>query len=424
MKRKIAAVFIMGALLLGGCATDNKDISGKEQTPRAVPGQTIKLKDINLAAKGITLSGYNYDLKLSPDGKSVAFSGYSLEQGEEIPENKLVLADLNSGETRVFDGVGQVLAWLKDGKGILYADDSSIGILDIYSGESKKIENERTHAALSPDGSTVAYTVRGQEVFPWVKKEDPRPEAGLWLYDIETGGKKRLTRDADAWYPVWYPDGKKLFYFCDLGKELGDGAGHLQGMAVISADGGRPQVFEQKQGKFRAAGWIVPAKSLHIIEGWDDGYFHSTLDLEQGKYVALEDNMGVEPYPVAVAEKKGWLVKAGHGKVEIMEASGNKVNEFSLPEEGQKVDSLIVAPGSEKMAFIISRSMSGPDGMIEGNRVMLASFDGKNFTNLTSNDKNNLSILWDREGNNVITLQSERFEGSEKISAVKVLPAK
>lgn len=423
MKRKIVAALVIGTLLLGGCGTAGRDTGGGEQEPRKVAGETLQLKDIDLTAKGITLSGYNHDMKLSPDGRMVVFSGYNFDQSKETPENKLVLGDLVTGGARTFVGVGEALAWLKDSKGIVYVNDSSFGILDINSGEKKAVENIRTYATLSPDGKSLAYTVRGPEVFPWVKPEGPQPEAGLWVYDLATGAKKRLTEDEDAWYPLWYPDGKRIFYFCDLGKKLGDGAGHLQGMASIPLDGGQKQVFPQKQGKFRAAEWIVPGKSLHILEGWDDGYSHSVLDLERGNYVNLGESMGGDSLQIAVDNKNGRLIKTVEGRMEVLDLEGKKLNEFNLAEQGEISLKPTVAPGGDRVAYVESRQGNGAGGATEGNPVKLVDMKGT-VTSLAQDGINNLEILWAKDGQNIISLQSRQSDGQETITAIKVLPLK
>lgn len=424
MRNKTILAFLAGVLLLAlaGCGFSGKE-EGKKTSPKPDELKTVELKDVILPDKIVDLSGYNNDIKLSPDGRSIAFSGYYFDEALQTQDSILVLVDLTNEETRTYNGPFRVLDWLKDGKGILYSTDNSIGLLDIQNGEKKEIEKVFTYACLSPDGKKVAYTVRGK-MFSWDTNALPEGQAGLWLYDIATGNKKQLTNKADEWYPVWFPDGSRIFYFCDLGKDLGDGAGHLQGMATISMDGGQPEIMPQKDGKFRKAQWIVPGKSLYILEGWDDGYANSILNLEDGKYVSLDEGSygpGLSS-EIVIDSKAGRLVRINNGQAEIIDVSGKVLGSFTMPEEENATFNFSVSPRGEVMAYVQGEFGRMLGSKVKGNVIELISLDGSNPRLLTTEYKYNESVIWDREGKNVITLQMERANGKENISAIKVLP--
>lgn len=410
MKRKLACILLAGVFLvsgLSGCgqrentppANNGKEKSGVvEKAPKAV------LKDIDLVAKGIHLTGYHQDLLLSPDGKTAAFSGYNYAANNDL-EFKLVLADLAGGEVKTFNKASRVLGWLPDGTSLLYHFEGTLSLLDTKTGSSKEIAKDSWFASISPDGKQVAYAPRG---------------LGLFVYDIGSSQNKQLTKNQYDKYPVWYPDGKHLFYFSDLGKPLGDGAGNLEGMAKISLETGQTERLTNEEGKFRSAAWIVPGKSLHIKKGFDDGYWHGILDLEQNKYIDLGENPNDATFFMSVDPLKGQLIKTAKGQVEILNARGAKISSYSLADQEQQNFNYTVSPQGEKLAFVQGDFGRYPDSKIQGNKVKISDYDGQNIKELSTEYKYNDSIVWDPFGENVIALQMDM----EKILALRVLPVK
>lgn len=420
MRIKLTILLMAIVLLLAGCIAANND---DEQDPGEVKnGYPVDLVDINLIEQDILITGYNNDLKLSPDGKKVAFSGYHWDYDTQNLESKTVLGDLTSGQTTVYNNAGRVMSWLGDSTKIIYVGDNTFGILDVNTGEAEEIAPIWTHAALSPDGKSIAYTVRGK-IYPWETDTLPESESGLWVYDLATGNKKQLTNNAEDWYPVWYPDSKRLFYFSDLGVELGDGAGHLQGMAIIGLDGEKHDILSDETGKFRRAEWIVPGKSLFIAGGWDDGFNYNILKLEDNTYVNIADDVNaITPDFVSVDNKNGQVIKSGGGKVEFYDASGNKTSEYSLPEQDMHNYNYTVSPDGNMLAFIYGDFGRSIDSKINGNLVKLTSLDGSDVQSLTTEYKYNESIIWDRSGRHVLTLQADTVDAVERIALLKVLP--
>ncbi|NMA67124.1 MAG: hypothetical protein GX957_12985 [Clostridiaceae bacterium] len=425
MKRLFVVAMLFIALTLAGC-TQGDNGNGNKETGG---NDKIELHSIDLVEKGILLTGYNNDLKLSPDGKTVAFSGHYYDYDKHVVDEKLVVADLVTGDTNIFEGINGVMGWHKDGTKILYLGDSEIGLMDIKTGEKKVIEEVWTYATLSPDGGKVAYTVRGQ-IYPWDQNARPESEAGLWIYDLATGNKKQLTNNSDESYPVWYPDSKKIFYFCDLGVELGEGAGHMQGMAAISVDGGEQEVFPQKEGKFRRAEWIVPGKSMFVLGGWDDGTTYNILDLENESFVNIGDDSSIVSQDfVTVDKKSGLVLKSGFGVVEFYDTLGNKVIEFNVNGEDAQNFKYTVSPVDNLLAFVYGDYERGNVDDSRGNEVRLVTMDGENTRHLSGETGDdgviyNESILWDAQGKNIIALQAEVFDGIDRITTIRVLPVK
>jgi len=267
----------------------------------------------------LQLSGFNNDLLFAPDGKVAVFSGYNFsEQVQNGMTSRLLMLDLDGESISSLDGGGyfRVLGWDSAGENVLYTKDGSLYRLSVKDGKKIIIADNSFYGAFSPDGNQIAYAQR---------------DNGLWLCDLDGSEKRDLTSTAEDWYPVWYPDGKSLFYFNDLGAELGDGAGHLQGMAKLSlASGNIESILPEKRGKFRSAQWITPGKSLYVASGWDDGYFHHILDLDEGKITNLGESV-TGYYAIAIDNINNNVIQVKEdGIVEIYNASGELLRSFEF----------------------------------------------------------------------------------------------
>lgn len=405
--RKLTGLIVAILLLVSIVGCGSKDTyntlpqDGEKEPTSIINGI---LKDVDLVSAGIVLTGYNGDMKLSPDGKMVVFSGYNFTNDYNL-DSKVVLANLEKGEVKTFSDASRVLSWFPDNLKVLYVNDSGLKILDTSTGEHKTIAQDSWYGAISPDGNLVAYVQRGK---------------GLFIYDIATSQSRNLTGDGYHWYPIWYPDGKHIFYFCDLGQELGDGAGMLEGMAKISVDTGEVQRLGSKEGKFRRAQWIVPGKSLHIAAGWDDGFSHGIYNLEQNKYVDLGESLMDSSYFLAVDIKNGRLLKSTKGQVEVYDGQGTVVQSYSLPAIEQEYFNFTVSPKGDQIAFVQGDYGWFIESEIQGNKVKIADYTGQNVKELSGEYKYNETITWDKVGENVISLQMDQ----EKITSISVMAVK
>lgn len=60
---------------------------------------------------------------------------------------------------------------------------------------------------LAPDGTRAVYTVRT------VSRDDDRDEHCLWVLDVDSGARRRLTDGPGDSAPVWSPDGRRFAWF-------------------------------------------------------------------------------------------------------------------------------------------------------------------------------------------------------------------
>ncbi|MDD3653884.1 MAG: stalk domain-containing protein [Desulfotomaculaceae bacterium] len=266
----------------------------------------------SIGFRELSLNGYNQDLLFRPGRGMAVFSGYCYQDEENTGKNsKLLLLDLAVGAVNIMDEGEfiRTIGWDSAGENLLYIKDGSLYRMSMIDGRKNIIAENTYYGCYSPDGQRIAYA---------------QTNNGLWVCDLYGNNKKRLTKTTQDWYPVWYPDGQHLFYFSDLGQELGDGAGHLQGMAKISvSDGSIEAILPQKTGKFRSAEWLVPGRSLHVVSGWDDGYYQHIVDLTEGNITDLGENFGRINYVTALDPAAGRLLKASSDGIRFFDGSGN-----------------------------------------------------------------------------------------------------
>jgi Tol biopolymer transport system component len=188
----------------------------------------------------------NYHLRLSPDGKSVAFDsdrdgvrgvylaradgsgvrrlsggGYAavptwspdgrrlafLRAENERPNVwNLWMIELSSGEmTRLTDHrYGQVWggAWFPDGRRIAYSHEDRLILLELASGQSASYASPRKGRlvrtpAVSPDGRWIMFQVSRD---------------GAWLLDLAAGSMVRVLDDTTAEEFTWAPDGRRVAF--------------------------------------------------------------------------------------------------------------------------------------------------------------------------------------------------------------------
>jgi Tol biopolymer transport system component len=187
----------------------------------------------------------------SPDGKSIAFVSTRSGNGD------IYVADLSSGALRRItwdDARDSLDAWSQDGKWLYFSSNSREadgGASDVWrvaasGGTPMQVTAEKVvyeyYAAPSPDGKAVAFVARGFSFGQWWRHgRSHMDESQLALVDfahhytpLTQGGAK------DLW-PMWSPDGKRLFFTSDR-----DGNENLWVMDI----GGQPkQLTHFKDGR-------------------------------------------------------------------------------------------------------------------------------------------------------------------------------
>lgn len=347
----------------------------------------------------LSLSVYNQDLHFAPGGKMAVFSGYShLDEENKGQKSKLLLLDLAEEAVSVLDEGDfiRTLGWDAGGENVLYMKDRSLYRLFLKEGKKNLIAEDCFYGSFSPDGQKIAFA---------------RRNSGLWICDPDGGGKRRLTNTSEDWYPIWYPDGEHLFYFSDLGQELGDGAGHLQGMAEISlSDGSIEALLPQKTGKFRRAEWIVPGRSLHVISGWDDGLYQHIVDLAEGKITDLGENFGDMNYTTAVDTSAGRLLKAcADGNVQIYNGSGNLLKSIEQSFQGWLCLSAAFSPDGRSV-LVMNETRAGGQ-VSEKKEIAVMDCESGSYNIVAEGGENFEACFWE-PGSGMILILEKSAAGS------------
>jgi Tol biopolymer transport system component len=165
----------------------------------------------------------------SPDGRQLAFISTRTGNGD------IYLLTLSSGELKRLtfdDGADQLDGWSRDGRWIYFSSTSRDvgGLNDIFrvsasGGTPMQLSADRYtnefFSAPSPDGNTVAFSVRGIASGQWWRKGHSHiDESEIWLlrsFDNGSGTYERVTEPgvAKEMWPMWSGDGRNLFFVSD-----------------------------------------------------------------------------------------------------------------------------------------------------------------------------------------------------------------
>ncbi len=267
----------------------------------------------------------------------------------------------------------QHLAWSPDGKLLavtynelfsgLVDEEQRVGLLDIETGELKRVSDPDRHASLAafaPDGRSLAYFMdRADELRAYLNLKD------LYIHDLGNGETRDLTPETQlclsgygstpADPPFWSADGRRIYMRVSDGrdmnvfsidtrsgemKQVSDHAGNVSGldmadgvMAYVESELHRPgAVWAGKPGKTRriadtddavAAYDLIPPMRLElpghedvVVEGFlflppgkdlDDGPFPFVMEMHGGPF-SRYGNSWTTRYPWQVLSHRGYAV--------------------------------------------------------------------------------------------------------------------
>ena len=221
----------------------------------------------------------------SPDGRTLAFVSDRTGGGD------IYLLTLASGDLRrlTFDDGNEWLdGWSADGQWIYFSASSrEIAGNDIYrvrtsGGMPMPVSGDRFTnefaAAVSPDGTSIAFSARGNGPSQWWRKGHSHlDESEIWIMrGLSTAGYERVAaRGSKNYWPMWSADGRALYFMSDR-----SGAENIWMQPL----GGSPRQVTQ----FRAGRVLWPDLSRDgqtMVFERDFGIW--TLDMASGRATAV-----------------------------------------------------------------------------------------------------------------------------------------
>ena len=164
---------------------------------------------------------------LAPDGRCIAFTS-----NREGSDSHVFVYDAADGRVRQISHHTETTrpcAWASDGTNLLVSvwrdhaatHASRLALLSSTTRADIRVlfDAEGFDPSLSPDGTTLLFRRRGDNVYRKRLRSKETPEAGeIWSFDLKTGAFEPLvTGRVDAREPVWAPDGKGFYYLCAEG---------------------------------------------------------------------------------------------------------------------------------------------------------------------------------------------------------------
>ena len=169
-----------------------------------------------------------YGPSWSPDGKRLLFARdakrFRVDLETAGPDGGAV-RHLSRQDEGVF-----APAWSPTGDRIAFlGSDDALYLLDANGRHRRRVAGRfGTHLSWSPDGSRLAFEIRGVS---------PDLNADIGTVDVETGKRRTLTHDpGDEFAPAWSPDGREIAYVAGTDIWLMEADGRRQ--RRLTHDGG------------------------------------------------------------------------------------------------------------------------------------------------------------------------------------------
>ncbi|HEX9655604.1 MAG TPA: protein kinase [Bacteroidota bacterium] len=319
-----------------------------------------------LFARGSNLLAQRFD----PDALSLSGDPLKLQDGvlSDLSYNMAVFTVSNTG-TLLYQ-TGEALAGARP----LFLDRTG-GVVRILDDR-----NEQNMPRFSRDGKQLAlylYDIRSRR-------------SNIWIYDLQTGGRRRLTTRAEGdFFPVWSADGSNVYFLSGHDayvQSIGHGGDgtlflSLSGFTLvydISRDGKAILVqTSPNRGLTNADLWIVrgnekEAKPIPFQKTkFDEGFGRISPNSKWVAYMSDESG-GVEVYlkRVSAPESDPWRISSGGGVGPVWGRESNElfyVNDknqmvvVSLQFAGEKGEVVSIKPLFPMPAFTSSYDLS-PDG--------------------------------------------------------------
>ena len=305
------------------------------------------------AARLTTHAGPEVFAKFSPDGSTIAFTGFYDGNSD------VYTIPATGGEPRrlTFHPIGDlVVDWHPDGTRILFRSMReaktnpgpryrrlyTIGTAGGYPEALPLFEGEL--ASWSPDGRRLAFNRWSREFRTWKRYQGGMAQ-DIWLFDLETNRSERLTdyEGTDA-FPMWHGD--RIYFISDRERTMNIYCLELDSRAVRKIT---------NHGEYDVK-WPSLGGDAIVYENGGHLYVLN-LETEKTRRVRISvpsDQMGRRPRHENAAGQIRSFALSGTGKRAIFSARGDI---FTVPAEKGEVRNLTRTPGVRERSPVYS-----PDG--------------------------------------------------------------
>lgn len=348
-------------------------------------------------AKNVQLTsqaGTEYYPTLSPDGKSFVFSAktqdnYDIFLRRVGGKNPINLTP-NSSEKDTQP------AFSPDGKFIAFRSDrepSGIYVMEQTGENQRRISDFGFHPSWSPDGQQIVVSERGFD------RPLTRTKSSLWIVNISTGEKRKLTEAGNLSYqPNWSPNGKRIAFWMIQ-------EGGRRDIATISLKDEKPKMVTKTATTNWNPVWSPDGKYLYFSSdrGGNMAFWRIQTDESTGETLGEPE---IVPTP---AKFNSHISFSRNGKRLIYVQSINQSNlkgvEFDAKEEKTIGQSFWITKGD----YLISGPELSPDGnqfvvrLVKKTQedIVLMNRDGKNWRDLTNDVYFDRYTRWSPDGKNV-----------------------
>ncbi|HEU4389592.1 MAG TPA: LpqB family beta-propeller domain-containing protein [Blastocatellia bacterium] len=305
----------------------------------------------------------------SPDGRKLAFVSNRTGGGD------IYVLTFDTGDFKRLtfdDGLEQLDAWTRDGKWIYFSSSSRdiSGMNDVFrvssaGGTPMQVTADRYttefFSAPSPDGSTIAFSARGNALGQWWRNGHSHlDESEIWLMRSgEPATYDRLTDSAakNLW-PMWSGDGRNLYYMSDR-----SGAENIWGQTP----GGPPRQIT----RFRDGRLLWPTISY------------------DGRAIVFERNLGI------------WKLDTASGQTEQVRISrrgapaGPAIEHLRLNDQIREIQ---LSPDGKKLAFVVRGEIFATSAKDGGDAARVTYTAANEFEIAWAPDSKRVAYASDRQG--------------------------
>jgi dipeptidyl aminopeptidase/acylaminoacyl peptidase len=231
------------------------------------------------------------EVNVSPDGRSVVFSGTLLDRLEGVPSTRICMTDLANGDTRVLSfgpNTDRLPKLSPDGRQVAFlsdrheAGDFQLHLLDPTAGAARaacRVEGWVEYLHWSPNGTRILLGVAGHgadvsggqgavtsrarsAALPsWMPTVEVGNESHrwrkAWIYELTTNSARVVSApDCNVWEAVWCGD-DALAIVASPGP--GEGLWYSAGLYVLSLSSGSSRLVQSAED--RQIGWPAASPS-------------------------------------------------------------------------------------------------------------------------------------------------------------------